>query len=93
MNLSGTATPTHAVDDQGDKYLIGSLCERFGRRGQRLLVTFDWDRGHTHGFYVQVLGGLPQDGSPNKHASLCWSDKPESAIQKILDEQLKVNPN
>lgn len=27
MNLSGTATPMHAVDDQGDKYLVGGLCE------------------------------------------------------------------
>lgn len=25
MNLSGTATPMHAVDDQGDKYLVGGL--------------------------------------------------------------------
>lgn len=40
MNLSGTATPMHAVDDQGDKYLVGGLCEKSDCKGQRLLVAF-----------------------------------------------------
>ena len=54
MNLSGTATPMHAVDDQGDKYLVGGLCEKSDCKGQRLLVAFDWDKSHAYGLYVQV---------------------------------------
>lgn len=93
MNLSGTATPMHAVDDQGDKYLVGGLCEKSDCKGQRLLVAFDWDKSHAYGLYVQVPEGLPQDKSPSKHASFRWLGKPEPAVQKILDEQLKADPN
>ncbi|HIC1674763.1 TPA: Ivy family c-type lysozyme inhibitor, partial [Escherichia coli] len=31
--------------------------------------------------------------SPSKHASFRWLGKPEPAVQKILDEQLKADPN
>ena len=82
----------HAVDDQGDKYLVGGLCE-VRLQGQRLLVAFDWDKSHAYGLYVQVPEGLPQDKSPSKHASFRWLGKPEPAVQKILDEQLKADPN
>ena len=82
----------HASRRPGDKYLVGGLCEKSDCKGQRLLVAFDWDKSHAYGLYVRCPKGR-RTSRRAEHASFRWLGKPEPAVQKILDEQLKADPN
>ncbi|MBB4861780.1 hypothetical protein HNP46_000617 [Pseudomonas nitritireducens] len=93
MNLSGTATPMQAVDEQGDKYLVGELCEPHNCSAHRLYVAFTWDKDKAYALYVQVPENLPADKSPSKHASFRWLGEPDDSVKRILDDQLKSDPN
>ena len=91
LNLSGVATPMRAVEDDGDRYLVGQLCET-ERCDKRLYVAFTWDKDRAYALYVQVPAGLPADKSPSQHADKRWIGEPEETQQAILDEQLKLDP-
>ncbi|MCP8462466.1 inhibitor of vertebrate lysozyme family protein [Pseudomonas sp. ZM23] len=93
MNLSGTATPMQAVDEQGDKYLVGELCEPHNCADHRLYVAFSWDKEKAYALYVKVPEGLPADKSPSRHASFRWLGDPDEEVKRILDDQLKSDPN
>lgn len=93
MNLSGTAAPMQAVDEQGDKYLVGELCEPHNCGAHRLYVAFTWDKEKAYALYVKVPEGLPADKSPSKHASFRWLGEPDDEVKRILDDQLKSDPN
>lgn len=93
MNLSGTAPPMKAVDQDGDKYLVGELCEPHACASQRLLVAFSWDKDDAYALLVQVPEGLPQDKSPSRHASKRWLGEPDDEVKAILEDQLKSDPN
>lgn len=93
MNLSGTATPMQAVDEQGDKYLVGELCEPHNCSAHRLYVAFTWDKDKAYALYVKVPENLPADKSPSKHASFRWLGEPDESVKRILDDQLKSDPN
>ncbi|MBD9502565.1 inhibitor of vertebrate lysozyme family protein [Pseudomonas sp. BGr12] len=93
MNLSGTATPMQAVDEQGDKYLVGELCEAHNCAAHRLYVAFTWDKDKAYALYVKVPENLPADKSPSKHASFRWLGEPDDSVKRILDDQLKSDPN
>lgn len=92
LNLSGVATPMRAVEDDGDRYLVGQLCET-ERCDKRLYVAFTWDKDRAYALYVQVPAGLPADKSPSRHADKRWIGEPDETQQAILDEQLKLDPN
>ncbi|QRY80518.1 inhibitor of vertebrate lysozyme family protein [Pseudomonas sp. PDNC002] len=93
MNLSGTATPMQAVDEQGDKFLVGGLCEPSNCSAHRLYVAFTWDKDKAYALYVKVPENLPADKSPSKHASFRWLGEPDDDVKRILDDQLKSDPN
>lgn len=93
MNLSGTAPPMKAVEDDGDKFLVGELCEAHNCSHQRLYVAFSWNKEDAWALYVQVPDGLPSDKSPSRHASYRWLGEPDEEVRRILDEQLKADPN
>ncbi|TIH10658.1 inhibitor of vertebrate lysozyme family protein [Pseudomonas leptonychotis] len=93
MNLSGLATPMLGLEDDGDKYLVGQLCEEQNCFNQRLYVAFSWDKEDAYALYVQLPDGLPTDKAPSQHASLRWLGDPDEATQKLLLEQLKSDPN
>lgn len=93
MNLSGTASPMQAVDEQGDKYLVGQLCEQHNCAAERLYVAFTWDKDKAYALYVKVPENLPADKSPSKHASFRWLGEPDDSVKRILDDQLKSDPN
>ncbi|MBU1329409.1 MAG: inhibitor of vertebrate lysozyme family protein, partial [Gammaproteobacteria bacterium] len=61
MNLSGIASPMQGLDDDGDKYLVGQLCEEHNCFNQRLYVAFSWDKDDAYALYVQLPDGLPTD--------------------------------
>ncbi|WP_165673597.1 inhibitor of vertebrate lysozyme family protein [Metapseudomonas otitidis] len=93
MNLSGTATPMQAVNEDGDKYLVGQLCDSADCAHQKLLVAFSWDKEDAYALLVQVPPGLPADKSPSRHASLRWLGEPDEAQKAILDAELRRDPN
>ena len=93
MNLSGIASPMQGLDDEGDKYLVGQLCEAHNCFNQRLYVAFSWDKDDAYALYVQLPDGLPTDKAPSQHATLRWLGEPDKAIQQLLQEQLKSDPN
>ncbi|NWL79681.1 hypothetical protein DM872_22795 [Pseudomonas taiwanensis] len=93
MNLSGTASPMKAVEDEGDKFLVGELCEANNCFNQRLYVAFSWNKEDAWALYVQLPDGLPSDKSPSRHASYRWLGEPDEEVRRILDEQLKADPN
>lgn len=93
MNLSGTAPPMKAVQDKGDKFLVGELCEARNCFNQRLYVAFSWNKDDDWALYVQLPEGLPSDKSPSRHASYRWLGEPDEEVRHILDEQLKADPN
>ncbi|OEC33110.1 Inhibitor of vertebrate lysozyme (Ivy) [Pseudomonas cuatrocienegasensis] len=91
LNLSGVATPMNAVEDDGDRYLVGQLCET-ERCDKRLYVAFSWDKDSAYALYVQVPAGLPADKSPSQHADKRWFGEPDETQQAILEEALKRDP-
>lgn len=93
MNLSGISTPMLALESDDDRFLVGQLCETHNCFNQRLYVAFDWDRDNAYGLYVQVPDNLPQDRAPSEHASLRWLGEPDEEVRRLLEEQLRSDPN
>ena len=95
LNLSGTSEQQmSAVEEDGDKYLVGPLCESEQRcLNKRLIVAFSWDKDEAYGMLVEVPEGLPSDKSPTRHADYRWLGKPDEGMQALLKEQLKRDPN
>ena len=94
MNLSGTAEQMNAVEEDGDKYLVGPLCETADTcLNKRLIVAFSYDKKYAYAMLVQVPAGLPADKSPTRHADYRFIGKPDEGMQKLLMEQLKKDPN
>ncbi|MHA6198210.1 inhibitor of vertebrate lysozyme family protein [Pseudomonas wadenswilerensis] len=95
INLSGVSEQQmSAVEEDGDKYLVGPVCESAGKcLNKRLIVAFSWDKDKAYGMLVEVPEGLPADKSPTRHADYRWIGKPDEGMQAMLKEQLKRDPN
>ncbi|MFJ9990877.1 inhibitor of vertebrate lysozyme family protein [Pseudomonas putida] len=95
INLSGSsAQQMSAVTEDGDKYLVGPLCESDDNcTYKRLIVAFSWDKDEAYGMLVEVPEGLPSDKSPTRHADYRWLGKPDDGMKALLQEQLKRDPN
>ncbi|KPA96588.1 inhibitor of vertebrate lysozyme family protein [Pseudomonas asplenii] len=94
MNLSGSSEQMTAVEEDGDQYLVGPLCETADScRNKRLIVAFSFDRKHAYAMLVEVPAGLPADKSPTRHAGYRFLGKPDEGMQGLLREQLKKDPN
>ena len=95
-NLSGQAEPMKVLMEDGDKYLVGPLCDPAQCFQQRLYVAFGWDDKdvqRAYALWVQVPKGLPADKSPSRHATYRWLGEPDEGMQALLKEQLKADPN
>ncbi|VVO75743.1 Inhibitor of vertebrate lysozyme [Pseudomonas fluorescens] len=94
MNLSGDAEQMTAVEEDGDKYLVGPLCESQATcLNNRLIVAVSFDKNHAYAMLVEVPAGLPADKSPTRHATYRFLGKPDQGMQEMLMEQLKKDPN
>ena len=93
INLSGVATPMQTLEEDGDQYLVGQLCETDDCSHQRLYAAFSWDKDDAYALWVQVPTGLPQGKTPSQHADLRWLGEPDEGIKQLLLEQLKKDPN
>lgn len=94
MNLSGDAEQMNAVEEDGDKYLVGPLCETQQTcLSKRLIVAFSFDKKDAYAMLVEVPAGLPADKSPTRHAEYRFIGKPDAGMQGLLKEQLKKDPN
>ncbi|AVO53064.1 inhibitor of vertebrate lysozyme family protein [Ectopseudomonas mendocina] len=93
MNLSGLSTPMQSVEADGDRYLVGQVCEVQNCFSQRVYVAFEWNDDDAYALYVQVPQGLPEDRAPSEHASLRWLGEPDEEVQQMLMEQLRSDPN
>ena len=95
INLSGSGQEQmSAVTEDGDKYLVGPLCESPQNcTYKRLIVAFSWDKDDAYGMLVEVPEGLPSDKSPTRHADYRWLGEPDDGMKKLLQEQLKRDPN
>ncbi|WP_082481814.1 MULTISPECIES: inhibitor of vertebrate lysozyme family protein [Pseudomonas] len=95
MNLSGTSEQMTATTEDGDRYLVGPLCETADTcRSKRLIVAASMDdKDDIYAMLVEVPAGLPSDKSPTRHADYRFLGKPDEGVQKLLKEQLKKDPN
>jgi hypothetical protein len=94
INLSGTSDQMNAVTEDGDKYLVGPLCETQDTCiNKRLIVAFSLDKEYAYAMLVEVPAGLPADKSPTRHADYRFLGKPDEGMQGLLKEQLKKDPN
>jgi hypothetical protein len=94
MNLSGDAEQMNAVEEDGDKYLVGPLCETHDTcLNKRLIVAVSFDKKDAYAMLVEVPAGLPADKSPTRHADYRFLGKPDQGMQDLLMEQLKKDPN
>lgn len=94
INLSGASDQMNAVTEDGDKYLVGPLCETQDTCiNKRLIVAFSMDKAHAYAMMVEVPAGLPADKSPTRHADYRFLGKPDEGMQGLLKEQLKKDPN
>ena len=95
MNLSGTPDQQmNAVTEDGDKYLVGPLCESADKcLNHRLIVAFSFDKKDAYAMLVDVPEGLPADKSPTRHATYRFLGKPNQGMQNLLMETLKKDPN
>jgi hypothetical protein len=94
MNLSGTPDQQmQAVTEDGDKYLVGPLCESADKcLNHRLIVAFSFDKKDAYAMLVDVPEGLPADKSPTRHATYRFLGKPDQGMQDLLMETLKKDP-
>ncbi|WP_367237487.1 inhibitor of vertebrate lysozyme family protein [Pseudomonas sp. Rh2] len=94
INLSGSAQEQmSAVTEDGDRYLVGPLCESADKcTYKRLIVAFSWDKDDAYGMLVEVPEGLPSDKSPTRHAQYRWLGDPDDGMKAMLQEQLKRDP-
>lgn len=94
INLSGASDQMNAVTEDGDKYLVGPLCETQDTCiNKRLIVAFSMDKAHAYAMLVEVPAGLPAEKSPTRHADYRFLGKPDEGMQGLLKEQLKKDPN
>ncbi|MEX5689187.1 inhibitor of vertebrate lysozyme family protein [Pseudomonas silesiensis] len=94
MNLSGAAEQMNAVEEDGDQYLVGPLCESQATcLNNRLIVAVSFDKKHAYAMLVEVPAGLPADKSPTRHANYRFLGEPDQGMQGLLMEQLKKDPN
>lgn len=94
MNLTGDAEQMNAVQEDGDKYLVGPLCEAQQTcLNKRLIVAFSFNKKDAYAMLVEVPAGLPADKSPTRHATYRFLGKPNQGMQDLLMEQLKKDPN
>ena len=94
MNLSGDAEQMNAVEEDGDQYLVGPLCESQATcLNNRLIVAVSFDKKHAYAMLVEVPAGLPADKSPTRHATYRFLGEPDPGLQELLMEQLKKDPN
>ncbi|WP_339432357.1 MULTISPECIES: inhibitor of vertebrate lysozyme family protein [unclassified Pseudomonas] len=95
MNLSGTPDQQMtAVTEDGDKYLVGPLCESADKcLNHRLIVAFSFDKKDAYAMLVDVPEGLPADKSPTRHATYRFLGNPDEGMQDLLMETLKKDPN
>ncbi|AXM97226.1 inhibitor of vertebrate lysozyme family protein [Pseudomonas plecoglossicida] len=94
INLTGSSQQQmSAVTEDGDKYLVGPLCEsQENCTYKRLIVAFSWDKDDAYGMLVEVPEGLPSDKSPTRHAQYRWLGEPDDGMKAMLQEQLKRDP-
>ncbi len=95
LNLTGSSPQQmSAVTEDGNKYLVGPLCEAAEKcTYKRLIVAFSWDKDDAYGMLVEVPEGLPSDKSPTRHAQYRWLGEPDDGMKALLQEQLKQDPN
>ena len=90
MNLSGTSEQQmNAVEEDGDKYLVGTLCESADKcLNHRLIVAFSFDKKDA---YAMLVDG-PKDCRPTsrqRDMPLPLPRKPDQGMQDLLMETLK----
>ncbi|WP_085579364.1 MULTISPECIES: inhibitor of vertebrate lysozyme family protein [unclassified Pseudomonas] len=95
MNLSGAPQQQmNAVEEDGDQYLVGPLCETEQTcLNHRLIVAFSFDKKQAYALLVDVPEGLPADKSPTRHATYRFLGKPDEGMQGLLTETLRKDPN
>ncbi|NWC08912.1 hypothetical protein HX776_08790 [Pseudomonas agarici] len=86
INLSGSAEQMNAVEEDGDKYLVGPLCETVDScLNKRLIVAVSLDKEDAYGMLVDWSAGLPVDYR--------FLGQPDAGMQALLKEQLRKDPN
>ncbi|MCK0542988.1 inhibitor of vertebrate lysozyme family protein [Pseudomonas syringae pv. aptata] len=95
INLSGASEQQMtAATEGGDNYLVGPLCETADTcKSKRLIVAFSLDKEDAYAMLVEVPAGLPADKSPTRHATYRYLGKPDEGMQKLLNEELRKDPN
>lgn len=94
INLTGDSQQMNGVEEAGEPYLVGPLCEtRAGCLNQRLIVAFSFDKQHAYAMLVEVPAGLPADKSATRHADYRFLGRPDEGMQVLLKEQLKKDAN
>ncbi|MFS0825061.1 inhibitor of vertebrate lysozyme family protein [Pseudomonas phoenicis] len=86
VNLSGnTQQQMSAVIEEGDRYLVGSLCETQETcASKRLVAAFSWDKDDAYGLLVEG----PKAVSPSSEVNYRWIGKPDEGMKALLREQL-----
>ncbi len=93
INLSGASSPMTAVTEDGDKYLVGQVCETANDcLHNRVIVAFSWDKSKAYVLWVTVPTAVPDDKTPSRHADYRWLGDPNEGMQGLLREQLKSDP-
>ncbi|MEB2517432.1 inhibitor of vertebrate lysozyme family protein [Pseudomonas sp. YuFO20] len=93
INLSGDAEQMNGVEEDGDKYLVGPLCQsQASCTHERLIVAVSFDKKEAYAMLVEVPAGLPADKSPTRHANYRFLGKPDQGMQDLLMEQLRKDP-
>jgi len=95
INLSGASEQQMmAVTEEGKPYIVGPLCETADScKSKRLIVAFSLDKDDAYAMLVEVPAGLPSDKSPTRHATYRYLGDPDDGMKKLLDEELRKDPN
>ena len=95
INLSGASEQQMmAVTEEGKPYIVGPLCETADScKSKRLIVAFSLDKDDAYAMLVEVPAGLPADKSPSRHVNERYLGDPDDGMKKLLDEELRKDPN
>lgn len=95
INLSGASEQQMtATTEEGKPFIVGPLCETADScKSKRLILAFSLDKDDAYAMLVEVPAGLPSDKSPTRHATYRFLGKPDEGMKKLLDEELRKDPN
>lgn len=93
LKASGISPPYSMVRTASGDAIYGEICKPHDCFNNRFYATFSPDRRKVWGLLVIVRDTPEAIQNPKRFAHYRWFGKPDTAVQKLLTEQLEADPD